>query len=119
MPEPNHPIPVLNNTRLSTAALALVATVWAGALVVAGLWLVFSAGPRWPMFSVPAALGGWTAVAMGTFVFMFLVADRLFPKAGRTIGWVLEVALVAVFCIGGLATGLALWFGPDGFGGGS
>ncbi|MFI4915525.1 MAG: hypothetical protein ACIAS6_03325 [Phycisphaerales bacterium JB060] len=109
MPEPNSPNPVLNSTRLSTLLLALVATVWGGALVVAGLWLVFSAGPRWPMFSVPAALGGWTAVAMGTFVFMFLVADRVFPRAGRAVGWAIEVALVAVFCIGLVATAWALW----------
>ncbi|MEO1277713.1 MAG: hypothetical protein AAFV77_02020 [Planctomycetota bacterium] len=108
-PHPRHP--VLTPKRLSTAALALVATVWAAALVIAGLWLVFSAGPRWPMFSVPATLGGWTAMAMGTFVFMFLVADRIFPQAGRTVGWVAEVAFVVLFTVGGIATALALWFG--------
>ncbi|MEQ9096512.1 MAG: hypothetical protein RIE32_09640 [Phycisphaerales bacterium] len=110
MPEPSPRHPVLTPRRLSTAALALVATAWAGVLVVAGLWLVFSAGPRWPMFSVPAALGGWTAVAMGTFVFMFLVADRVFPKASRTLGWIVEVALVCLFCIGFVATAWTLWF---------
>lgn len=109
MPEPNHPNPVLTPRRLSTAALAVVATAWAGALVVAGLWLVFSAGPRWPMFSEAATLGGWTAMAMGTFVFMFLVADRVFPKGGRLVGWVCEVALVALFCLGLVATAWALW----------
>ncbi|MEQ8843563.1 MAG: hypothetical protein RIB58_01815 [Phycisphaerales bacterium] len=110
-PEPNPSNPVLNSTRLSTAALALVATVWAAGLVIAGLWLVFSARPRWPMFSVPATLGGWTAMAMGTFVFMFLVADRVFPKAARTVGWVAEVAFVVLFSVGFVATVLALWFG--------
>jgi len=107
-PEPNPSNPVLNSTRLSTAALALVATVWGGALVIAGLWLVFSAGPRWPMFSVPATLGGWTAMAMGTFVFMFLVADRVFPKAARTVGWVAEVAFVVLFTAGCVATAWTL-----------
>lgn len=110
MPEPSPRHPVLTPRRLSTAALALVATAWAGALVIAGMWLVFSAGPRWPMFSVPATLGGWTAMAMGTFVFMFLVADRVFPKAARTVGWVVEVAFVALFTIGCAATAWALWF---------
>lgn len=110
MPEPNPRHPVLTPRRLSTAALALVATAWAGALVVAGLWLVFSAGPRWPMFSVPAILGGWTAMAMGTFVFMFLVADRVFPRAARSVGWVVEVAFVVLFTLGSLATAWALWF---------
>lgn len=63
------------------------------------------------MFSVPATLGGWTAVAMGAFVFMFLVADRVFPKAGRAIGWVFEVCFVLLFTIGCVATAVALWFG--------
>ena len=111
MPEPRHRYPVLLSRRLTTAALALVATAWAGALVVAGMWLVFSAGPRWPMFSVPATLGGWTAMAMGTFVFMFLVADRVFPRAARTVGWVAEVAFVVLFTVGCIATALTLWFG--------
>lgn len=110
MLEPNPRHPVLTPKRLSTAALALVATAWSAALVIAGLWLVFSAGPRWPMFSVPATLGGWTAMAMGTFVFMFLVADRVFPKAARSVGWVVEVAFVVLFTLGSLATAWALWF---------
>ncbi|GIW73713.1 MAG: hypothetical protein KatS3mg103_0235 [Phycisphaerales bacterium] len=110
MPEPPTGHRVLASRRLSTAVLALVASAWAGALVVAGLWLVFTAGPRWPMFSVPATLGGWTAMAMGMFVFMFLVADRVFPIAGRTIGWMVEVAFVALFTLGCLATAWALWF---------
>lgn len=110
MPEPDRSITVLSHKRLSVALLALAAGLWAGALVMAGLWLVFSAGPRWPMFSVPATLGGWTAVTMGAFVFMFLVADRVFPQAGRTIGWVCEVVLVGLFCLGFVATALALWF---------
>ncbi len=110
MPEPDQSIQVLTPKRLSVALLAIVAGLWAGALVIAGLWLVFSAGARWPMFSVPATLGGWTAVIMGVFVFMFLVADRVFPVAGRTIGWVCEVALVGLFCVGGVATAWTLWF---------
>lgn len=108
MPELDAARPVLLSRRLSTAALALVATPWAGALVVAGLWLVFSAGPRWPMFSEAATLGGWTAIAMGTFVFMFLVADRVFPRAARAMGWACEVVLVALFCIGFVATAWAI-----------
>ncbi|MFI4882453.1 MAG: hypothetical protein ACIAQU_07705 [Phycisphaerales bacterium JB064] len=49
-------------------------------------------------------------MAMGTFVFMFLVADRVFPKAARTVGWVVEVAFVALFTVGCAATAWALWF---------
>ena len=102
---------VLLARRLSVVALACVATLWAGSLVIVGLWLVYSVGPRWPMFSVSATLGGWTAVAMGAFVFMFLVADRVFPKAGRSIGWLFEVCFVLLFTMGFVATALTLWFG--------
>jgi len=98
---------------LSLAALTAVATFWAAGLVVAGLWLVFSLGPRWPMFSSAATMGGLTAIAMGLFVFMFLVADRLFPAAGRLVGWMIEVVVVAAFCVGLVATAWALWAGAS------
>lgn len=101
----------MGSRRLSVVLLAGVATVWAALLVIVGFWLVFSVGPRWPMFSVPATLGGWTAVAMGAFVFMFLVADRVFPRAGRSVGWVFEVCAVVLFTIGLVATAATLWFG--------
>ncbi|MEO1007838.1 MAG: hypothetical protein AAFX79_04685 [Planctomycetota bacterium] len=97
--------------RLTLGVLVGVASVWSASLVVAGLWLAFSARQTWPMFSSAALLGGVTAIAMGVFVFMFLVADRLFPKAGRHVGWIIEVAIVVLICAGLVATAWAVWSG--------
>src|SRR5690606_19292153 len=92
--------------RLSGAAGMTGVTVWAGGLVVLGLWLVFSLAPRWSMFGVPAKLGGLTAVVIGQFVFAQLVADRLFPGAARIIGWRLEIGLLVLILA---ALGWARW----------
>jgi hypothetical protein len=90
-----HPTLATLATRGSArAAMAIVATLWAGSLVVLGLWLVFSVAPMWSMFAVPAVLGGLTAVVMGQFVFASLIADRLFPGAARIIGWRLEIGSI-------------------------
>ena len=96
-----HPTLAALATRFGArAAMAIVATLWAGSLVVLGLWLVFSLAPMWSMFALPAVLSGLTAVVMGQFVFAYLVADRLFPGAARIIGWRLEIGSVLLILAG-------------------
>jgi hypothetical protein len=94
------------------AAGAIAATIWAGCLVVLGLWLVFSVAPRWSMFGALAMLGGLTAVVMGQFVFSLLVADRLFPGAARIIGWRLEIgSILLLLAVFGWTAWVVLWGG--------
>ena len=97
-------LPLVATRRLTLAAVVAAASLWAGGLVVTGLWLVFSAAGKWSMFALPLSLGGLTAVVMGQFVFSYLVADRLFPVAARVIGWRLEIGSIALFFVGCAAT---------------
>lgn len=86
--------------RVSLSILTLLATLWAAMLVFFGCtlavrgvpgWLSTSAGldtPAWRLLGVAIFLGG-------QFVFMFLVADRLFARATRRpITWLCELAVV-------------------------
>lgn len=96
---------------VTLGTLSVLASCWAGAMVIAGLWLVRDAPPRWPAAAVPAALGGVALVAMGLFLFLTLVADRWFPDAGRRVGWWLEVALLCIFIPSLSIVGLWVFFG--------
>ncbi|MBL9032356.1 MAG: hypothetical protein JNM80_11715 [Phycisphaerae bacterium] len=86
---------------LSMAILGVLATVWAGALVIAGLWLVFD-GPRTlPVSPLTLRSAGAASIAGGGLVFMVLVADRLFPSVGRRMSmWLVEMAGFAAFALG-------------------
>ena len=63
--------------------LTTVATAWAICMVVPGFWLfierprVFLFGPR------ESAIAGIVCIAVGNFVFMVMVADRVFPSVAR------------------------------------
>lgn len=88
------------------AAPASLGAVWAGALVVLGLWVI--AGAR----GVPAGSGrswiwgGALMVAAGQFVFMVVVADWLCPPRRPMLAHVVEAAAaIATVC-----SGLALAF---------
>ncbi|HVZ94043.1 MAG TPA: hypothetical protein VG797_05995 [Phycisphaerales bacterium] len=75
----------------------LLGMAWAGLLTVAGLAVLGlgAAGPR-------SAAMGWFGVAgicAGTFVFMFVVADRLCPVAHRSPIDVAEMLLAAAMII--------------------
>lgn len=88
---------------VSLSLVTCVAVVWASALFLAGLWLLFSVPGRLPALSAPCQVGGWAAIAAGQFVFMVLVADRLFPLVGRRpMTWVVEMACFLIF-LGGAA----------------
>lgn len=89
--------------RLTLSVLALVGTGWGVFLAVAGLWLALTPGrgfilDRASGWTGPAA--GVTAMAMGQFVFMHLVAGRIFPEFARRYGWWFEGPTIAVFLAG-------------------
>lgn len=90
---------------MSLTLLTLAATVWAGVMVVAGLWLLADGPGRWPLLPpVAPRLGGVILLAAGQFLFMSLVADRWFPRADRRVVWPLEVAATLILALG------AIWF---------
>ena len=91
------------NRPASLTILSLVATPWAAAMTLAGLWLLASAGRGDSGLSpVTRFVLGITALAAGQLVFMCLVADRLFPEANRRVVWWLEV-FTCVVLFGGVA----------------
>lgn len=82
--------------------LSVAATLWAGVLSVGGLWLALDGPDKWPLVApVGPAVAGAVLLAAGQFLFMYLVADRWFPRAGRRVTWPLELAATLVL-IGGL-----------------
>lgn len=91
--------------RTSLTLLTVVATMWAAVLAIGGLWLGIDGPARWPLIS-PAGprVGGLVLFCAGQFLFMYLVADRWFPRAARRLTWTLELAATLV-----LVAGLA-WF---------
>jgi len=78
--------------RLRGVCVPLLALPWAGSLVVGGLWLLLVLAPRFDSVRTVAATAGITALAAGHLVFFVLVADRLFPDAGRRLGRRVELA---------------------------
>lgn len=91
--------------RLSLALVLIAAIPWSSLLLVAGLWVLiemqFDIG-RWPRW-----VAGLTAILAGLLVFMCLVADRVFPRASRTLVGSVE-AVVSVGVILGLLWLVAL-----------
>lgn len=86
---------------LSLTLLALAATLWALVMVVGGAWLCFEGVGRWTLLPPGAGrVGGLFAIASGQFLFMYLVADRWFPRASKSITWPLELAASVVLVVG-------------------
>jgi hypothetical protein len=89
---------------MSLTLLVLIATAWGACMVVPGLWLLVNGPARWPGLAGPCRAGGAAGVAAGSFVFLVLVADRLFPAVGRRPGvWAVEMAVFLVFLASSLA----------------
>lgn len=86
--------------RVSLSILTLLATLWAGMLVFFGCTLALSGIPGWLTSSTGLDVPTWRFLGAaiflgGQFVFMFLVADRLFPRATRRpVTWICELAVV-------------------------
>ncbi|GAB5495820.1 MAG: hypothetical protein Phyf2KO_09000 [Phycisphaerales bacterium] len=97
--------------------LSLIASAWAAAMVVFGLTLLTKAPSGWlqSTFGLPAALWnllGLASIACGQFVFMFMVADRICPRAGRLpMIWLTELAIAfaGLTCLA--ATGIIIMTG--------
>ena len=89
--------------RASLALLSVVASAWAVAMVVFGLSLVVQVSTGWLQFSIGLHpmiwdLLGLASIGGGQFVFMFMVADRVCPLAGRRpMIWLTELAIA---CLG-------------------
>lgn len=98
--------------RVSLSILTVLATLWAGILVFFGCNLAVSGVPSWLTTSTGLDTPTWRFLGAaiflgGQFVFMFLVADRLFPKATRRpITWLCELAVV----LAGLVSLMAAFF---------
>ncbi len=83
--------------------LSIVASAWAAAMVVFGLSLFAHSNDDW----LHSAMGldpivwillGLASIGGGQFVFMFMVADRICPQAGRLpMIWLTELAIA---CLG-------------------
>lgn len=73
-------------------------SLWAAAMLLAGLWLLRIGSERWPMFEVPCLVGGVACLTMGQYVLVVLVANRLFPGVGRSpwVWWGVELPLLAL-----------------------
>ncbi|MEO0629354.1 MAG: hypothetical protein AAFY46_01335 [Planctomycetota bacterium] len=98
--------------RVSLSILTLLATLWAGLLVFFGCSLAVRGVPGWLMTSTGLDTPTWRFLGAaiflgGQFVFMFLVADRLFPRATRRpITWLCELGVV----LAGLVALMASFF---------
>lgn len=94
--------------RMSLTLLSLAATVWAGVMAVAGLWLLAEGPGYWPLVPPgPVRVGGGILFAAGQFLFMYLVADRWFPRAARAMVWPLEMAATLILVLG------VVWFAVE------
>jgi glucose-6-phosphate-specific signal transduction histidine kinase len=93
---------------MSLTLLTLAATAWAAVMVVGGIWLLAEGPGRWPLvLPVAPRLGGVILVSAGQFLFMYLVADRWFPRAARAMTWPMELAATLVL-VGGV-----VWFAVE------
>jgi len=92
--------------------LSAVASAWAVAMVVFGFTLLVQAPGGWFQHSVGLPETTWkllgvASIGGGQFIFMFMVADRIFPRAGRLISiWAVELVVVGVGLLALLATGI-------------
>lgn len=85
----------------------LLGVVWAMLLVVAGLAVILNPG-LWSSIGWAAVWLGTAGIAAGTFVFMFVVADRLCPVSNRGPIDAAELMVAAVMILAFIAA-LAAW----------
>ncbi len=86
----------------------VLATLWAGLLCVAGLWVMVDWIDRFTAYRWACLIGGGTALAMGQFVFAALVADRLFPRVNPWVSWSIQGVSGLVYVVGLVVLGLLL-----------
>ncbi len=85
--------------RANLAALLLMGTLWAGLLVISGSMIGLSASTVLPGARGPASLFGITIVAAGEYVFLVVVASRIFPKASSRLLAGTELFLASVMFV--------------------
>ncbi|MFG0292783.1 MAG: hypothetical protein ACIAQF_08020 [Phycisphaerales bacterium JB065] len=86
--------------------LIVIGSLWAITLILMGVKLAIS---PWPEIPREAALWfGIASVAAGEFLFMYIVADRLFPKRRKLLSDLFEQATACVFVLGLGLSGLFL-----------
>lgn len=86
--------------RLGSAVRAAAATTWAATLLLTGLWVAMNGPERWPVPRELCLMGGSALLAGGQFLFLVLVADRVFPRASSRLVWAIEALLFAAFVLG-------------------
>lgn len=99
--------------RVLAALRISLGTIWAAAACLLGLWLISLAlldadlavvpEPETASPPSPASfglVGGLALFAMGQFVFVTVVADRVCPAARRLVTYPVHVALAAVYLLG-------------------
>lgn len=92
------------------AGLLVGGTIWAGALVIAGVRMLLWRGGEAPPMTDVLLWAGVTAIIAGEFVFMALVADRVVPgMRGRLRE--LPQLIVGGMCMAGISWSLFLLFG--------
>lgn len=81
-------------------------TLWAITLILMGVKLAVSPWPEIPRES--ALWFGIASIAAGEFLFMYIVADRVFPNRRRVLSDLLEQATAGIFVLGLGLSGLFL-----------
>ncbi len=81
-------------------------TLWAITLILMGVKLAVSPWPEIPRES--ALWFGIASIAAGEFLFMYIVADRVFPRRRRVLSDLLEQATAGIFVLGLGLSGLFL-----------
>ena len=83
-----------------------IGTLWAITLVLMGVKLAVSPWPEIPRES--ALWFGIASIAAGEFLFMYIVADRVFPKRRKVLSDLMEQATAGIFVLGLGLSGLFL-----------
>ncbi|MFU8828369.1 MAG: hypothetical protein ACNA8P_02940 [Phycisphaerales bacterium] len=87
-------------------ALLSIGTLWAVILIMMGVKLAASPWPGMPRES--ALWFGIASIAAGEFLFMYIVADRVFPKRRKVLSDLLEQMTAGIFVLGLGLSGLFL-----------
>lgn len=91
----------MNLSRTASATLrTIVFTAWSLAMTVVGLWLIWGRPLDLPMLRPVFLSLGVMSFAGGQVLFMFMVADRLFPRASPRIVGMLEICCLSAFLAG-------------------
>lgn len=95
---------------LNFTALLVFGTLWSVLLVVGGALLSTRAQGFPPSLFPMVVVLGLTSVCAGQYVFLTVVADRLFPGVRREVAMGAEITLVGLM-VAGLFAIAAIWLG--------